>query len=188
MKCAALFVRASSPYYSIPGVDCYDQHRDARTFAGPWPVVAHPPCRAWGRLRHFAKPSPGERDLALFALATVRRFGGVLEHPEASLLWPEAGLLRPGYYDAYGGITLVCDQSSWGHRARKRSLLYFVGCDPPPFPPPRPPVTTVEHMSRAERERTPPELAHWLVHVASSARPKFSILDARPTSLINLPF
>lgn len=172
MTVAALFVRASSPYKSLPGVVCYDEQRDARTYRGPWPVVAHPPCRAWGRLRHMAKPRPDERDLALFALDAVRRFGGVLEHPQASLLWPVAGLLAPGHYDHYGGFTLVVDQSAFGHRARKRSLLYFVGCEPPALPPARPASTTVERMCRAERERTPPELATWLVQVASAARPK----------------
>ena len=83
---AALFVRADSIYKTLPGVDAYDIERDARTYDGPWPVVAHPPCRAWGRLRTFAKPRPDERNLARLAVALVREFGGVLEHPENSTL------------------------------------------------------------------------------------------------------
>ena len=50
---AAMFVRADSVYKTIPGVDCWDIDRDARLWPGGCPVVAHPPCRAWGRLRHL---------------------------------------------------------------------------------------------------------------------------------------
>lgn len=170
MTVAALFVRRDSAYKALPGVDCYDVDRDARTYDGPWPVVAHPPCRSWGRLAHFAKPRADEHELAFFALETVRRFGGVLEHPEASRLWGEAGLLKPGTYDHYGGFTLVVDQCCWGHRARKRTWLYICRCEPPPIPPARPWVTTVERMCHSEREKTPFQLATWLVQCASSAR------------------
>lgn len=73
---AALFVRADSHYKTMAGVECYDMERDARTYDGPWPVVAHPPCRAWGRLRTFANPRPDERNLARLAVAMVREWGG----------------------------------------------------------------------------------------------------------------
>ena len=43
-----LFVRADSIYKTLPGVECYDEARDARTWPGGCPVVAHPPCRTWG--------------------------------------------------------------------------------------------------------------------------------------------
>ena len=45
---AVLFARADSYYKTLPGCEVYDMERDARTYDGPWPVVAHPPCRAWG--------------------------------------------------------------------------------------------------------------------------------------------
>lgn len=172
---AALFVRRGSPYYRL-GCDCYDIQRDARTFAGPGPVVAHPPCRAWGRLRHLAKPREGERELAFLAVDFVRRFGGVLEHPQASRLFCEARLPLPGGLpDEFGGFSVEVDQVHWGHRARKRTWLYLVGCapldlSPPPFVQARP-TTTVERMCRAEREATPFAFASWLVHVAAKARP-----------------
>ena len=58
MTVAVLFVRSDSVYKQMADVDCYDIDRDARTWPGGCPVVAHPPCRAWGLLRQFAKPRP----------------------------------------------------------------------------------------------------------------------------------
>ncbi len=49
---AALFVETGGAYFSVPGVDPWDEARDARTYAGPHPVVAHPPCERWGRYWH----------------------------------------------------------------------------------------------------------------------------------------
>ena len=80
MKIAILFARSDSIYHQLDA-DVWDEDRDARQFPGGVQVVAHPPCRAWGRLRRFAKPAPHEKDLARFAVAQVRRWGGVLEHP-----------------------------------------------------------------------------------------------------------
>lgn len=48
---AALFVRADSVYKTMPGVDAWDEARDARGWPGGCAVVAHPPCRLWGKLR-----------------------------------------------------------------------------------------------------------------------------------------
>ena len=72
---AVLFARADSVYKTLEGCDVWDAERDARAYDGPWPVVAHPPCRAWGRLRTFANPRPDERNLARLAVALVREFG-----------------------------------------------------------------------------------------------------------------
>ncbi len=49
MNVAALFVAKGGCYFGLPGVDPWDLDRDARLYAGPWPVVAHPPCERWGR-------------------------------------------------------------------------------------------------------------------------------------------
>lgn len=92
---AVLFARADSTYKTLPGTDVWDIERDAKLWPGGAPVVAHPPCRAWGRLRQFAKPRKGERQLAIWSVRQVRRFGGVLEHPVGSLLWKKAGLPPP---------------------------------------------------------------------------------------------
>jgi hypothetical protein len=191
---AALFVRQDSIYKSIPGVDCYDIDRDARTWPGGCPAVAHPPCRTWGQLKAFAKAPPDEHGLALWAVDRLRAFGGVLEHPSSSDLWREAGLPEPDCgSDAWGGWTLVCDQFHWGHLARKRTRLYIVGVDRLDLPtiPWREgePTHCVSSLSGRKidketrkrlktwkpelgpnrRDKTPPAFAEWLVSVARLA-------------------
>jgi hypothetical protein len=176
---AVLFCRQDSVYKTIPGTDCYDIERDARTWPGGSPVVAHPPCRAWGRLRQFAKPREDEKGLALWAIDQVRRFGGVLEHPEGSTLWPTAGLPAPGARDEFGGWTLGIHQHEFGHRAEKATLLYIVGCNPADLPGIPLRMEEVTHcirptksyprkpsVTKPEREHTPLALAEWLVEVA----------------------
>jgi hypothetical protein len=182
---AVLFARADSHYKMLPGTDVWDIDRDARNWPGGAPVVAHPPCRAWGRLRHMANSRPDEKNLARLAVALVREFGGVLEHPAASTLWPAQRLPEPGQRDAWGGWTLPIVQQWWGHRAEKATRLYIVGCQPNDVPT-LPLVlgsavavcgtsgrrldgtrnTDRPEITKAEREHTPPELAVWLVELA----------------------
>lgn len=165
MRPAALFCRRDTPYAAL-GCDVWDAERDARRFPLDRPVIAHPPCRAWANFRHLAKPREDERDLAVFAMWAVRHCGGVLEHPVLSGLW-EFFRVRPGVRDEWGGLLVVIDQSAYGHRAQKRTGLYCVGC----LPTVRldwgglSAVRPVEQMGRAERERTPVELAAELVRV-----------------------
>jgi hypothetical protein len=45
---AALFVQARGCYYGLDDVDPWGEGRDARLYAGPWPVIAHPPCAIAG--------------------------------------------------------------------------------------------------------------------------------------------
>ena len=40
---AALYVEKDGVYSGLQGVDPWDEARDARLYAGPRPVVAHPP-------------------------------------------------------------------------------------------------------------------------------------------------
>lgn len=181
---AALFVRADSVYKTMPGVDAWDIERDARKWQGGCPVVAHPPCRAWSRLRALAKPQPDEMDLARLAVSQVRRWGGVLEHPAFSTLWADQSLPRPATHaDQWGGWTLPIVQHWWGHRAKKATWLYIVGVVPMALPDIplclgaashvvassyRGPKTRLE-ITKAEREHSPPAFAEWLVAVARLA-------------------
>jgi hypothetical protein len=145
---SVLYVDPRGPYPKLVA-DWWDEKRDARLYAGPNPVVAHPPCERWGRYwsggpSAKAKCSLGD-DNGCFAaaLASVCRFGGVLEHPEGShafrrfdLRLPEwrAGWLYSG--GASVGHAWVCcvAQGNYGHRARKLTWLFCaqVGAAPPP--------------------------------------------------------
>lgn len=185
---AALFTRRDSIYRTMAGVDVWDIERDALNYADSLPVVAHPPCRAWGGLAHMANPRPGEKELALWAVAKIREVGGVLEHPIASKLWPAASLPEPGERDTHGGFTVEAQQYWWGHPAAKWTRFYICGCEPAEIPPipfrdGRPPkVVSTGHglrlghpnfrsrCSDKEREATPPALAEWLVAVADICR------------------
>lgn len=142
---AALYVVDGGVYCGLDGVDPWPAARDARGYAGPWPVVAHPPCERWGRY-WFGGPSAPVRltkgdDDGCFAaaLAAVRRWGGVLEHPEASAAWRAFGLVPPpksgGWFPAgdFVGWTCCVEQGHYGHRARKATWLYYVG-DPAALP------------------------------------------------------
>ena len=140
---AALYVEHGGVYYSLPDVDPWGKARDARVYAGPWPVVAHPPCERWGRYWYGGPSSKVRRtkgdDGGCFAaaLAAVRRWGGALEHPEASAAWDAFGLNRPprngGWVtaDFDGGWTCCVEQGHYGHRARKATWLYVHGTDLP---------------------------------------------------------
>lgn len=143
MMIAALFVERGGVYYGSAHVDPWDRARDARCYAGPWPVVAHPPCERWGRYWHGG-PSARERrrlgdDGGCFssALASVRRWGGVLEHPEGSHAWRAFELNIPprggGWVvaDFGGGWTCCVEQGAYGHRARKATWLYARGVELP---------------------------------------------------------
>ena len=179
-----LFARADSHYKALAGVDVWDEARDARKWPGGAPLVAHPPCRAWGRLRTFARPASHEKDLARWAVAQVRRWGGVLEHPAGSTLWTDQCLPRPGQHDKHGGWTLPVSQKWWGHKAEKATWLYVCGAtwrDMPPLPLTLGEATHVvqtrkrgparPHISKAEREMTPPDFGAWLVELAGRCNP-----------------
>lgn len=131
---AVLFARRDSNYKALSGVDVWDEDRDARNYVGQYPVVAHPPCRAFSQLRHFAKPMPHEKSLAFFAIEMIRKCGGVLEHPARSTLWGEANLPLPGERDMYGGWTYEAPQRWWGHKCEKPTRFYIVGCSPENIP------------------------------------------------------
>jgi hypothetical protein len=144
---AALYVDRDGCYSGMPDVEAWDEERDARQYGGRFPVVAHPPCQRWGKLwagqplwikRTGQRKVKGD-DGGCFAraLAAVRCWGGVLEHPWGSHAWPHFNLNVPprsgGWIaaDMMGGWTCCVEQGRYGHYARKPTLLLAYKCDLP---------------------------------------------------------
>lgn len=170
---AALCVHRDGVYSRFPDCDLYDEQRDAWTFTGVCPVIAHPPCGLWGKLSHFVKSPDAcrEKALGIFCAGLVVRNGGVLEQPVNSRLFEAAGLPRPGEYSAKG-FTLDIDQLWFGHLGRKRTWLFVsrvnrAALPPLPFVLVHAGVRYVEDLSKLQREATPPALADYLHAIAS---------------------
>jgi hypothetical protein len=136
---AALFVATGGVYFGVDGVEPWDVTRDARAYAGPHPVVAHPPCQLWGNFaalnfkRWGGEHNRPGNDGGAFAsaLASLRRWGGVLEHPASTNAWEAHDLVRPPRHGwgHVGAGEWACEvwQSAYGHPARKRTWLLWVG-------------------------------------------------------------
>lgn len=138
---AALYVLTDGPYAGREDVDLWPEERDARLYAGPWPVVAHPPCARWGRyysggpmLARTPRAKKGGDDAGCFAAAleAVRGWGGVLEHPEGSHAWRFFKLPKPPRAGGWvrgicGGWSCCVEQGHYGHTARKATWLYLCG-------------------------------------------------------------
>jgi hypothetical protein len=190
---AALYVATNGAYFNLPGVDPWDITRDARLYAGPYPVVAHPPCARWCRLAGLVEARWGHKrgeDGGCFkaALDAVRAWGGVLEHPAYSDAWaafylpppPRSGGWARGFC---GGWTCQVSQAAYGHRARKLTWLYYVGEAPPPsldWSVPKGTAWTswgdfdrypdVERLGKREALSTPLPFRDLLLGIARSAR------------------
>ncbi|HEX2100872.1 MAG TPA: hypothetical protein VHF69_09420 [Candidatus Synoicihabitans sp.] len=69
------------------------------------------------------------------ALDAVRKWGGALEHPAFSNAWPHHGLNAPREigWNQIAPRELVCEvwQSAYGHKARKRTWLFYSGANAP---------------------------------------------------------
>lgn len=138
---AALFVETGGCYFGLPNVDPWDVVRDARLYPGPYAVVAHPPCQRWGRFWHGSTRKPHQFEMGAdggcfeSALESVRKWGGVLEHPKDSHAWEWFGLSKPpregGWVpaDKEGGMTCCVWQGHYGHFSGKATWLYASGME-----------------------------------------------------------
>lgn len=158
---AALYVETDGCYAGVPGVDPWDEARDARLYGGPWPVVAHPPCQRWGRFHHGSTRKPHQFRLGddggcfAAALMTLSEHGGVIEHPCDSKAWRWFGLKAPKRFagwqrtpgplvwwrdgdtihmrDRRAGEWWTCyvEQGHYGHMSRKPTWLLARGVELP---------------------------------------------------------
>jgi len=193
---AALYVEKDGCYFGLDDVDPWDEERDARLYAGPWPVVAHPPCQRWCRLAGMIETRYGYKvgdDGGCFeaALTAVRQFGGVLEHPARTLAWRPYGLPEPfpgtGWTmvpDDYGGYSIQVDQGWYGHPLAKPTWLYAVGVELPALHVGSGPGGRLPHrdntLSATQRERmtipSPPAFRDVLLNMARSATAARSVV------------
>lgn len=188
---AALYVETGGAYFDLEGVDPWDEKRDARLYAGPHPVVAHPPCSRWCQLARLNEKRYGHKvgdDGGCFkaALQAVRKWGGVLEHPAYSIAWKTFELPRPSASstwtepDEYGGRAIHVEQGHYGHRARKGTWLYAVRTELPELTRGKSEAKAwtswgdkdrypdVPRLGKREAKATPPEFREVLLSMARS--------------------
>jgi hypothetical protein len=162
-----LCASTKSIYHQLPGVEVYDQRKDARTCANTNPVIAHPPCRSYSAfMAHYAKPQPGERDLALFCAEKVLFNGGVLEHPAHSRF------INRFKTDSRFKIHTV--QQDWfGYPVRKLTWLltprHYTLPEIPfelmaPYKPGQQ-KKAFDNMSHYDRHKTTKQFAQWLIEL-----------------------
>lgn len=161
MKITVLCTSKNSIYKTL-GLDCYDIKRNARSYTGNTPIIAHPPCRGYSTfLRHRAKPAPGEKDLALYCAERIILHGGILEHPAHS------EFIKLFRFDQRFKITEI--QQNWfGYPTAKRTWLLTPGYYKIPNPPFRllahePPTIKIENMSHNQRSETTLLFAQYLI-------------------------
>jgi hypothetical protein len=189
---SVLFVAKNSVYKTLTDsagepLDCWDEERNALNWAGGNPIVAHPPCRLFSKLRRFSTAPIEEKSMAYWSVYKVREFGGVLEHPSRSALWEDMNLPAPGKRDDFG---FSCGVEQWwfGHPAKKSTWLYIVGCNPNDLPDYPFRMGYAEHaigkcrkrngLKRSElfdnrkefRSATPEPFARWLIETAERCK------------------
>lgn len=139
IKVAALFVESKGIYPTLLE-NWWNETKDARLYRGPFPVVCHPPCQRWSILAPLIESMHGYRvgdDGGCFAsaLQSVRRYGGVLEHPAETFAWRHFDLVRPATvgWTRCNQLEWVCEvwQSAYGHLAAKRTWLFYCGSTRP---------------------------------------------------------
>ena len=137
---AALYVESRGVYAGLPDVDLWDRDRDARTYAGPWPVVAHPPGARWGR-SWGGHPTQQPRLVLGDDVGMLRRGPG-RDAPARRCLGAPRGqpcVDRPsdssrhhrepegGRDGLAGGVDVLRGKGHYGHRSRKTTGWYAVG-------------------------------------------------------------
>lgn len=118
-RVAVLWCEPRSNYWELlQRCEVYTERKNARTYAGPFPVICHPPCGPWGKYKANCHHS---KEDGILAMQFVHQWGGIVEHPVGSSLFREHGTT--------GRIEQV-NQGDFGHKALKPTLLYIVEARP----------------------------------------------------------
>jgi hypothetical protein len=172
--------------YAQLDCDVWDEKRNALLFFEKIPIISHPPCRLWSRMRGLSNAPGCERLMAISSVIHIRQNGGVLEQPFPSQLWKWLNLPLPGLIDEFGGWSLIVNQSWFGHKAKKPTILYIVGCKPSEIPPYPLSFDLIEYcvsssarlksrlkpISALERSATPILFASWLMELVLTIKNK----------------
>jgi hypothetical protein len=153
---SVLCIQKDSNYLQIPNLDLWDYVRNAYNFCGDNPVICHPPCQQWSRLKAFAKEDKLEKELALFCWEKIQVNGGIFEHPLGSSFFKFVNADRKKMF--------VVHQSWWGFPARKPTILYFNNFSPLATPISFDAIqTTVDKIAYRSRSKMPLNFCKWLV-------------------------
>lgn len=154
---AVLCVARKSNYKLFEGLELYDQSRDAFTYTDTLPVIAHPPCAQWSKLKALAIKDSRQLQLAEFCFNQVTKNGGILEHPAGSSLFEFLKIPK--------SKLISVNQHWFGFPARKNTLLYFHNYKPLSFPLSFDAITrTVESIHSEDRSIMPPAFCSYLIN------------------------
>jgi hypothetical protein len=174
-----LYCQVNSNYKKYNSCDIYDYKRDALTFKGNMPVICHPPCRLFSRLRAFSTAPACEVLHGFRSISLVRKNGGIVENPISSTLWKIMKVGSIQNPDEYGGYLIKIHLSDFGFQAQKATGLYIVGIpfkDLPALPLSFNAIThtvsthkksNLPELPKKERSTTPDQLIKWFIQIIS---------------------
>jgi hypothetical protein len=137
-------------------LDIYTISRSALNFTGTNKVICHPPCAQFSRMKAFSKKNVNHLELAKFCVETILKNGGILEQPMGSNMFKFFGLDYKKVYSV--------NQSWWGFRCTKKTILYFEQCKPLQMPITfNAPAYTVCELHSSMRSRMTIEFCEYLI-------------------------
>lgn len=153
---SVLCVRPGSHYYSFPLLDLWDSYRDVYNFSGNLPIIAHPPCQQWSKLKSFAKNHDQSKNIGPLCIDIVHKNTGIIEQPHGSELFRYCGIPAKKL--------LSVNLHWWGYPAQKKTLLYFYGIEPLAMPLNFNAIESkVTDLNKVLRLSTPPEMCKYLI-------------------------
>lgn len=159
MLIPVLGVQPGSNYFDVFSahykLDLFTKERDGFLFDGDSPLIAHPPCAQWSKIRGLSKPDKKEKDFATFCWDLVNRNGGIFEHPVGSSFFK--------YVNADKRKLYKIDQRHFGFEATKATILYCHNVELMPQPLDfTPPTKRVDQLAYKKRSLMPLRFCYYL--------------------------